>query len=382
MPLALLFVAGLFLAWSNGANDNVKGVATLVGGGTLGRRAALLLGTGATLLGSFAAVLLSGRLLAAFSGKGIVPDALVGAPTFLFATGLGAALVVSFATWRGLPVSTTHALVGGLSGAALAAAGASGISWSHLGVVFALPLLLSPLAAALLVMLAGPSLTRLGARLSLRSDSCLCVGEAAQLVPVPVAAARSDAVLLGTADFAGHAAPARIIARFGDAASCPVHPPARGVRVTLASALTALHVLSAIAVSFARGLNDTPKIAAILLTAGSLGPGGAMAAVGGGMAVGALLAAARVGRTMSDDITRMSPEQGLVANLSTSALVLGASRLGMPVSTTHVSVGSLFGLGRMNGGLVRATMRRILLAWVVTLPAAFGAAWVLHRLVG
>jgi PiT family inorganic phosphate transporter len=379
MPLPLLFAAGLFLAWSNGANDNVKGVATLVGGGTLDRRRALWLGTAATLLGSISAVILSGRLLAAFSGKGIVPDALVGAPSFLFATGLGAALIVTLATWRGLPVSTTHALVGGLAGAGLAAAGGAGIAWAHLGLAFALPLLLSPLAAALLVMLLGPPLARLGERLSLRSDSCLCVGTAP--IAFAVATAQTDAKLLGSGPSAGGVLPQRVMARFGDARSCPVHETASGVSVTLAGALTSMHVLSAVAVSFARGLNDTPKIAAILLTAGSLGPGFAMAAVGGGMAVGALLAAGRVGRTMSEDITCMSPGQGLLANLATSTLVLGASRFGLPVSTTHVSVGSLFGLGRMTGGLVRSTARRILLAWVFTLPAAFGAAWALHRLV-
>jgi PiT family inorganic phosphate transporter len=94
------------------------------------------------------------------------------------------------------------------------------------------------------------------------------------------------------------------------------------------------------------------------------------------MAVGGLLNARRVAETMSRKITRMSPGQGLTANLVTSLLVTVASRFGLPVSTTHVSVGALFGIGTVNGTARWRTVLTILLAWGTTLPlgAALAAA--------
>src|SRR5439155_19809209 len=86
------------------------------------------------------------------------------------------------------------------------------------------------------------------------------------------------------------------------------------------------------------------------------------------MAAGGLFAARRVADTMSRKITRMSPGQGFTANLVTALLVTVASRFGLPVSTTHVSVGALFGIGLVNGTAKVKMILTILLAWVTTLP--------------
>jgi PiT family inorganic phosphate transporter len=92
------------------------------------------------------------------------------------------------------------------------------------------------------------------------------------------------------------------------------------------------------------------------------------------MAIGGLLAARRVAETLSNKITPITPSQGLVGNLATSALVVGASRFGLPVSTTHVSTGAIFGIGGGEGRLDRRTVGEILAAWIVTLPLAAGIA--------
>jgi PiT family inorganic phosphate transporter len=92
------------------------------------------------------------------------------------------------------------------------------------------------------------------------------------------------------------------------------------------------------------------------------------------MAVGGVLNARRVAETMSRKITTMNPGQGFTANLVTSLLVGVASRLGLPVSTTHVSVGSLFGIGVVNRTARAKTVLSILLAWVTTLPLAAALA--------
>ena len=135
--LLFLVLAVLFLAYANGANDNIKGVATLIGSGTTGYRTALVWATGTTFLGSLAALLLAGRLIHAFRGKGLVSDTLSGSPEFLLAVALGAAVTVLLATLFGFPISTTHALTGGLVGAGLVAV-SLGISTLHLGALGAM----------------------------------------------------------------------------------------------------------------------------------------------------------------------------------------------------------------------------------------------------
>ena len=130
------------------------------------------------------------------------------------------------------------------------------------------------------------------------------------------------------------------------------------------------HFLSAGVVSFARGLNDTPKIAAVLLASPILGPKASLVAVAGAMAAGGLVGARRVAETMSHKVTAMSTGQGLSASLATGSLVLAASLVGLPVSTTHVSVGSLVGIGVMNGKADFSVIRHIVLSWVATLPIA------------
>src|SRR3989344_8377129 len=152
----LIFIAGLFLAYTNGANDNFKGVATLFGSGTSDYKRALYWATLTTFLGSVAAILLAKGLVAAFSGKGLVPDALARMPVFLFSVALGAALTVFLATVTGFPISTTHALVGGLTGAGLA--GGQLIHFDRLWTGYFLPLLFSPFAALVLTRLLYPAL--------------------------------------------------------------------------------------------------------------------------------------------------------------------------------------------------------------------------------
>jgi PiT family inorganic phosphate transporter len=136
--------------------------------------------------------------------------------------------------------------------------------------------------------------------------------------------------------------------------------------------LDAAHYLSAGMVSFARGLNDTPKIVALLLTlsAAGLKLSWAMFAVAVAMAAGGLFNARKVAETMSRRITPLNHGQGFTANLVTAFLVTLASRWGLPVSTTHASCGSLFGIGLITQKGDLSVMRNIVLSWVLTLPVA------------
>lgn len=156
-------------------------------------------------------------------------------------------------------------------------------------------------------------------------------------------------------------------------------------RISVTRIMDYSHYLSAGAVSFARGVNDTPKIIALGLAGSALGLKWSIGCAALFMALGGLLSARKVAETVSRRITAMEPEHGFLANMVTSFTVIFASRWGIPVSTTHVSCGSLFGIGMANGRANWDVIRTILLAWVLTLPFAATSAglvyWVLTGLI-
>ena len=362
--LFALVIACLCLAYANGANDNFKGVATLFGSGTSDYRRALSWATATTLLGSLAAVLLAGRLLRVFSGKGLIADSLVGEPTYAAAVALGAGLTVLLATRIGMPISTTHGLVGALVGAGLAAG--SPINVAQLGGGFFLPLLVSPLVAAAATLLCYPLLRQARLWLSIGAQTCVCVGtETVEIVPhlnSTAALARAERLTFTT----------------GNTVTCRYAGRVLGIEAGWL--LGRLHYLSAGAVSFARGLNDTPKIAALLLVTPLLGGFGGVALVGLAIAVGGWLSARRVAETMSCGITPMNHGQGFTANFVSGVIIVGASRFGLPVSTTHVTCGSLFGIAAVTREGRLRTITTILAAWVTTLPVGAALGYVCYAI--
>ena len=152
--------------------------------------------------------------------------------------------------------------------------------------------------------------------------------------------------------------------------SCAQRYAGRFLGIGCQQAMDAAHFLSAGVVSFARGLNDTPKMAALLLVLPAFGVRWSLVAVAVAIALGGLLSARRVAETMSHRITGMNHGQGFSANFATGLLVSTASLFGLPVSTTHVSVGSLFGIGLISRQADLRVVRNILLSWLVTLPCA------------
>jgi len=358
----LILLGVMVLAYSNGANDNFKGVATLFGSGTTNYRRALAWATVTTLAGSLLALLLAHGLVDSFKGKGLVPDAVTHEPAFVLAVSLGAGSTVLFATLTGLPVSTTHALIGGLIGAGLLATSGD-VRFSALLSSFLLPLLLSPAVSMLSTVALYPAFRAARTRLGVTRQSCVCVGE----VYEPVLVEPDGRLTVARTGLAVQA---------GQITECVERYSGRMLGLEAGTLVDVAHYASGGAVGFARGLNDTPKIVALLLAAEVVAPNVGLALVAGVMALGGLLNARRVAETMSRRITRMNPGQGFTANLVTSLLVVLASRFGLPVSTTHVSVGALFGIGIVNGTAERRVIFGILLAWLTTLPmgALFAAA--------
>jgi len=229
-----------------------------------------------------------------------------------------------------------------------------------LGRTFFLPLLLSPPLAVALGASLYLAFRWLRLRLGITKEWCLCVGEDQRVAAIP----QPSSVL------ALQAAAPVLSACVDEQSRCEERYAGRFWGIGCQQAMDAAHFLSAGVVSFARGLNDTPKMAALLLVLPLLGIRGGLVAVAVAIALGGLLSARRVAETMSHKITGMNHGQGFSANLATGLLVTTASLFGLPVSTTHVSVGALFGSGLATRQTDLRVVRNILLSWLVTLPCA------------
>lgn len=344
------------LAYANGANDNFKPCATVYSANTLPYGKALRLATIAQICGSLMSVLLAGTLLKAFSGKGLVPDAVVSDPHFAISVALGAVMAVGFATRLGMPVSTTHALIGGLAGSGLAIAPQQ-LAWSALAGSYFVPLVLSPFLAIGITGATYPLVSRLRKWLGIEAED--------QITLVPI----SQPII---ADHEHLAMRSRVMTLHYE------HREPTAVRYTgsmmgVSAQQTAdnLHRASAFSLGFARGLNDTPKILGLMIVAGGtagLNTTLALLGIAVAMAAGGLLHSRRLAETMGRRITTMNPGQGLLTNLVSSGLVIGASLIGAPVSTTHVSTGAIFGIGAWTGKTDWKLVGGIVAAWAATLP--------------
>jgi inorganic phosphate transporter, PiT family len=358
MNLSIVAVAliSAFVAYTNGANDVSKGIATLAGSGISGYRRAILWGALWTTCGGIAAFGLSHALVTTF-GKGLLSAGVTPTLSAALATLVGAGLWVGMATKWGFPVSTTHAIVGSIAGVAAISYRPTGMNWTVVASKVALPLLLSPVASLLI----SAAILKVWNLLSPSGADCLC----AEIVERrPLLAMASGNVV------ASSAVPAiKVVAcREGDAS-------ARSSR-TFSFTFDHLHWVTSAGASFARGLNDAPKMVAIGLAAitisGIVLPSSFLAyvIVAGGMLAGSLQAGRRVTTVLAEKITPMNHREGFAANLVTSLLVGHGAFLGLPMSTTHVSTGAIVGIGIQKGGAVDwKRVREMVLAWVVTLPA-------------
>jgi PiT family inorganic phosphate transporter len=143
--------------------------------------------------------------------------------------------------------------------------------------------------------------------------------------------------------------------------------------------LDTIHWISSGLASCARGTNDAPKIVAMLLlgstTAAWPSTSSQLTAFGGvaiAMGLGSYFGGLRVTKVLAENVTKMNHTEGLSANLTTSSLVLLSGSLGLPVSTTHISSSAIIGIGLLKGwkSVRWTTVRDMVLAWVVTLPAS------------
>lgn len=361
MTIALI-IAVLWLAYSNGANDNFKGVATLYGSGTTTFGRAMSWATICTVAGSLVSVMLATTLAKQFTGSGLVPAEMAHSSALLVSVGIAGASTILLATVLGMPTSTTHALTGALMGIALMVNGGT-LPLAKVWASFMAPLLLSPLLAVALAAGAYLLLRRIRIALGVTRETCVCVGGTARAEPALVG-------MMATSNSNSSILDRRGSITIGQTSECVERYSGQIIGVNAQTAVDTAHYASAGAVCFARAVNDTPKIAALLMIGGAIG-GVQLTLVATAMAIGGVLQARKVAETMSKRITSLNSGQGLTGNLVTALLVIGASRFGLPVSTTHVSVGSIFGIGVVGGTTQWKTIGQIAATWLTTLP--FGA---------
>jgi inorganic phosphate transporter, PiT family len=238
---AAALVLGVGIAIVNGANDVSKGIATLAGTGISDIRRAVVWGSVWTGVGAISATVLAKAMVQIF-GKGLLSPHIQPTNAGALAAIAGAALWVLLATHRGMPVSTTHAIVGSIMGVGWVAYGAGGVRWAVLGGKVLLPLLLSPIVASMTTAIAMKAWNAWAP-----NAECVCAEPTQPVLADPdgsLSVALIPEVRLSI---------------------CAVP---RQERILLT--INHLHWMTSGATSFARGLNDAPKIAALIFGASAL----------------------------------------------------------------------------------------------------------------
>ncbi len=350
VPLAAIFIVGFGLAYLNGANDVSKGIATLVGSGVTNYRRAVAWGTIWTGIGGVLAALTAEAMLRTFNS--LSHESHLHTPSVVIATMSGAILWIAIATFKGLPVSTTHAIVGAITAVAIFNGGLNQVDWRVLTGRIGIPMLVSPILA--LVLTSG-ILKTWRALVPVIETDCLCVENQHEIPAFSTGAATLQSQIVSV----------RLT-------SC-------NSKAETAAGLTMghLHWTTSGLTSFARGLNDAPKIAVLLLGAATLSGGkqtlpvSYFAVIVFGMMAGSWIAGQRVTELLARKVTSMDHRQGFAANLVTACLVGIGAPLGLPMSTTHVASGAVLGIAiEQNMPLPRRLLAEMIIAWVVTIPVA------------
>ena len=395
--IGLAAAFGLFMAWGIGANDVANAMATSVGSKALTIKQAILVAA----IFEFAGAVLAGGEVTSTIRKGIVDaDLLIGmedGPRLLI-YGMLAALLAA-GTWlliasrNGWPVSTTHSIVGAIVGFAAVGIGVDAVQWSKVGTIV-MSWVVSPLTAGFIAYLIYRSVQKL----ILSQDDPLA--KAKRYVPVYIFLAAFTITLVTILKGLSHVgltislrdsyilaiALAAGIALLGSyfISRIKADPKAEKKQhfVTVERVFGILMVVTACGMAFAHGSNDVANaigpLAAVvsIATSGEIGaksalPVWVLALGGGGIVVGLATFGRHVIATVGKKITQLTPSRGFAAELAAATTIVIASGTGIPISTTHTLVGAVLGVGMARGieAIDLRVVARILVSWVVTIPA-------------
>ena len=396
IPIAL-WIAGalaLYMAWAIGANDVANAMGTSVGSGALTVWGAILVAAIFEVAGAF----LAGGHVTDTVRKGMLDVSLVDRDQLIYGM-LGslaaAGTLLVGATRFGLPVSTTHSIVGAIVGFGVVSVGPEVVNWGKIGQIV-LSWLTSPLIAGVFAFVIF-QITRAKVL-----DTKNPVAQIRKLGPIffflvffiiglvtlfkglkplklnlDLTEALLGSTLLG---FIGAGVGVFFIRRVELGREDPKHRFSRVEKI-----FVVLQILTACAIAFAHGSNDVANaigpLAAITsaISSADLGVQASvspwMLAIGGiGIVFGLATWGYRVMETVGKRITELTPSRGFAAQLAAATTIVVASRLGIPVSTTHTLVGAVLGVGLARGisALDMRVVGKIIASWVATLPIAAG----------
>ncbi|CAI0390445.1 unnamed protein product [Linum tenue] len=409
--VTLLF--GFYMAWNIGANDVANAMGTSVGSGALTLRQAVL--TAGVL--EFSGALLMGTHVTSTMQKGIlVANVFQGKDSLLFA-GLLSSLAAAgtwlqVASYYGWPVSTTHCIVGAMVGFGLVYGGSGAVFWSSLARVTS-SWVISPVLGAAVSFLVYKCIRRFvysapnpGQAAATAAPVAVFLGVSGiSFAAFPLSKTLPIALLQALASGAAgafivskiiHKQLGPLLAKAATSSSSQSDPNSEpigflsdiagptGTQLEIVYGVFGyMQVLSACFMSFAHGGNDVsnaigPLAGALSILHGSATGGGAEIVIpldvlawgGFGIVAGLMMWGYRVIATIGKKITELTPTRGFAAEFAAASVVLGASKLGLPISATHTLVGAVMGVGFARGlNSVRAeTVREIVTSWIVTIP--------------
>lgn len=406
--LAVALAAAFYMAWTIGANDVANAMGTSVGSGALTLIGAILLAA----VFEFGGAVLVGASVTETISKGIVEVELFESTgplgedgPVLLALGMICALLASAiwlhaATHIGMPVSTTHSIVGAVFGIGIVSFGFRGVDWGTMGQIVA-SWLVSPLLGGVLAFISFIVIRRLILESpdpvdATRRYAPYIIGIVVAVMILSfiykVLARRYEApsVALSVLIAVALGAAVGVIAGAFVRATRPTRETGAFNYVERVFAL--LQIATACFVAFAHGANDVanavgPLAAVVTLyetgfteVVGRVGvPLWTLLLGGGGIVLGLATLGHKVIATIGRQITEITPTRGFSAEFGAATTVLVASSLGLPISTTHTLVGGVIGVGFGHGiaALNLTTVRRIVTSWVATVPFAAVVAAVL-----
>ena len=382
---------GFYMAWSIGSNDVANSMATAVGAKAITFKQAVII---AGVLNIVGAVFVGGRVTGTVR-SGIVD--VTGIPSNLLLLGfiaslLAAAFWVTLSTWKEMPISTTHSIIGALIGFGLIAGGTSSVMWGKVGSVIA-SWLLSPIAGCILAFLIFKLIVKtIFAKdepvKSAKIVGPIVIGFTAFLIvsslflKTPLSENYSISEVQGLQIAATIAVIVVIMALF---MFRKIQAKGADDYFTVERIFRKLQIVTSCYVAFAHGANDVANaigpVAAIipLATTGVLGdtvevPMWLLAIGGIGISLGCMTWGRRVMKTVGSRITSLTNTRGFSVDFGAATTVLIASKLGLPISTSHTVVGAVIGVGLARGleAVDLSVIKKIIVSWILTLPIAAG----------
>ena len=378
-----------YMAWSIGANDVANSMATAVGAKAITFKQAVLIAGVLNLIGA----VFVGSHVTDTVRKGIVD--VTGIEPHILLLGfvsslLAAAIWVTVSTWKEMPISTTHSIIGALMGFGLIAGGTSSIIWEKVGAVAA-SWVISPISGCILAFIVFKIIVKLifskeRPVTSAKIVGPVIIGFTAFLIVSSIFLKTSLSERLGISDIESlliASFVSIIIGIIGILLLRKIDDTKVEDYTTVEGILRKLQIITSSYVAFAHGANDVANaigpVASIIPLAQGLDIGGtvdvpiALLILGGfGISVGCMTWGRRVMRTVGGRITSLTNTRGFSVDFGAATTVLIASKLGLPISTSHTVVGAVIGVGLARGleAVDTSVIKKIIASWLLTLPVA------------